>query len=332
MPTPNKIIISRTDSIGDVMLTLPLTGILKQYFPKIPIVFLAKTYTLPVLKCCQHIDEIADWSLVENKSFAEQVKFLKSFKADTIVHVFPSKQIAKAAKVAEIKWRIGTGRRAYNLFNCNLKTWFTRKNSNLHEAQLNVKMLQKLGLEKVYALLELSKFSEFKNIYTLPDWIKIDPLKKNIILHPKSKGSAAEWGIPNFNKLIELLAKENVKVFVTGTAAEEEIIAGQLNLDYSEVSNLLGKLSLQDLIALIDATDTIVAASTGPLHIAAALGKTAIGIYSNRRPIHPGRWAPMGENATFVNFTGTRGEIVKNTDDEVEKITPREIFNKILEG
>ena len=68
MIQPNTIIISRTDSIGDVMLTLPITGILKKNFPEIKIIFLAKSYTLPVLRCCSHIDEIANWSDFENKS------------------------------------------------------------------------------------------------------------------------------------------------------------------------------------------------------------------------------------------------------------------------
>jgi ADP-heptose:LPS heptosyltransferase len=41
----------------------------------------------------------------------------------------------------------------------------------------------------------------------------------------------------------------------------------------------------------------LVAASTGPLHLAAALGIYALGIYPPIRPMHPGRWAPVGEKA-----------------------------------
>jgi ADP-heptose:LPS heptosyltransferase len=40
-----------------------------------------------------------------------------------------------------------------------------------------------------------------------------------------------------------------------------------------------------------------VAASTGPLHLAAALGVRTIGLYSMRRPIFPARWAPIGPRA-----------------------------------
>ena len=44
----------------------------------------------------------------------------------------------------------------------------------------------------------------------------------------------------------------------------------------------------------------LVAASTGPLHIAAALGKKAIGLYAPMRPIHPARWKPIGSNAQYL--------------------------------
>jgi ADP-heptose:LPS heptosyltransferase len=59
-------------------------------------------------------------------------------------------------------------------------------------------------------------------------------------------------------------------------------------------------MSLNQLIAFIDYSDALVAASTGPLHIAAALGKVAIGIYPPIKPMHPGRWAPVGKKATYL--------------------------------
>ena len=65
---------------------------------------------------------------------------------------------------------------------------------------------------------------------------------------------------------------------------------------------MIGKLSLDELIAFILACDGLVAASTGPLHIAAALGKRAIGLFSARKPIHPGRWAPLGIQSESLVF------------------------------
>ena len=45
---------------------------------------------------------------------------------------------------------------------------------------------------------------------------------------------------------------------------------------------------------------SVVAPSTGVLHLAAALGVPAIGIYSPLKVEHPRRWAPRGPRATFL--------------------------------
>ena len=37
-----------------------------------------------------------------------------------------------------------------------------------------------------------------------------------------------------------------------------------------------------------------------PLHIASALGRKVIGLYSPAQPIHPGRWMPVGSQANFI--------------------------------
>ena len=59
---PKKIVISRTDSIGDVVLTLPLAGILRERFPTAKIIFLGNTYTKPIIQCCEDVDEIWEWA------------------------------------------------------------------------------------------------------------------------------------------------------------------------------------------------------------------------------------------------------------------------------
>jgi ADP-heptose:LPS heptosyltransferase len=88
-------------------------------------------------------------------------------------------------------------------------------------------------------------------------------------------------------------------VFVTGTK-EEETQINEFLARHPEAVNLCGKLSLKELAAFISESYALVAASTGPLHIAAALGIKAIGLFAPMRPIHPGRWAPLGKQAEFV--------------------------------
>ncbi len=291
-------VLSRTDSIGDVVLTLPLAGILKQHFPDCHITFLGMQYTKAIVSCSQYIDDFVDWHELSKLSENEQIDRLRKLRIDVFIHVFPKKEIARLAKKAGIPQRIGTTNRLYHWFTCNKLVRFSRKKSDLHEAQLNIKLLKPLGIQTHYSLDELAGFYGLSPQGKLPHEIQqlIDSEKINVVLHPKSKGSAREWGLDNFEQLITLLPQDKFNVFVSGTEAEGVLFRDQLIRHNPFVHDISGKLSLDELIVFISKIDALIACSTGPLHIAAALGKTAVGIYPVQRPMHPGRWAPVGKN------------------------------------
>jgi heptosyltransferase III len=300
--SPKTIVISRTDSIGDVILTLPLAGILKEKYPDSKIIFLGNSYTESIVRVSVYIDEFINWD--ELKNDARAIETLKEYKADFFIHVFPNKKIAYLVSKAKIPNRIGTAGRAYHFFTCNKKVYFSRKKSNLHESQLNLKLLAPLGIKNNIPLAKLETYYGFTKTKKIPVWLsdEVSKSKVNIILHPKSKGSALEWGLKNFSRLINQLPEDEFKIFITGTKDEGKLIGESLPFEKKNVISLIGKLSLDELIAFILACDGLVAASTGPLHIAAALGKRAIGLFSARKPIHPGRWAPLGIQSESLVF------------------------------
>ena len=296
-----RIIISRTDSIGDVVLTLPICGILKKEIPGIEIFFLGKNYVKAVVESSENVDLFVSYDELSNISDNLVINKFKELNADAIIHVFPNKRIANLAKKAKISFRIGTSHRLFHLFTCNEKVKFSRRKSNLHEAQLNTKLLSPLGINKNYNLEELSDFYGLTKIPELkPELSKlIDKTKFNLVLHPKSKGSAREWGLENFDKLINLLDAKDFNIFITGTDFEGKLIHTLLEKNKQRVIDLTGKMSLTDLVAFINNSDGLLAASTGPLHIAASVGINAIGIYAPMIPIHPGRWSPVGKKADY---------------------------------
>lgn len=332
--SPKRIIISRTDSIGDVILTLPLAGILKKHFPDLHITFLGNSYTRDVINCCAFVDEFMDWNDLNKLSENEAIELIKSKKADAIIHVFPRKEIATLAKKAGIKYRIGTTNRLYHWFTCNKLTKLSRKKSDLHEAQLNIKLLKAFGINKTVSLKEISEYYGFKAKATLTKNIEtlIDNQKFNLILHPKSKGSAREWGLDNFAKLIEMLPSDKYRIFITGTEAEADLMKAEILDKYMNIIDLTGKLNLAEFISFISGCDGLIAASTGPLHIAAALDKIAIGIYPPIKPMHPGRWKPIGKYATYLVSEIYCEDCRKTNDCKcMREISPEMVFSKLEE-
>jgi ADP-heptose:LPS heptosyltransferase len=290
------------DSIGDVMLTLPICGVLKKHFPEIKITFLGRSYTEAIIKSCSHVDQFINWDSLSKENSETQISQFKAIGADTIIHVFPDKDVVTLAKKAGIPNRIATGRRWHTLMNCNHPVFFTRKNSDLHESQLNIKLLQPLGITDIPTLAEMPNLYGFHANGTVPEKLLsiLNNGKKNIILHPLSKGSAVNWSMSKFQELANTLEENKFNVFVSGTQAEGDKIRTSFSFEKSNVHDITGMLNLNEFIAFISRCDALVAASTGPLHIASALGLKAIGLYSPKRPIHPGRWAPIGKNAEYI--------------------------------
>jgi ADP-heptose:LPS heptosyltransferase len=89
-------------------------------------------------------------------------------------------------------------------------------------------------------------------------------------------------------------------VLVSGTANEQALMQGWLQQHQAYITDITGKLTLPEFVSFIGACEGLVAASTGPLHIAAALGIHALGLFPPMKPIHPGRWAPIGAKAEFL--------------------------------
>jgi ADP-heptose:LPS heptosyltransferase len=330
-----RIIISRTDNIGDVVLALPMAGAIKKAIPGVYIMFLGKPYTRDVIKMSQNVDEFVDWEEIKSQNKKEQILSFKKLKADYIVHAFPVKQIARLAKISGIPKRIGATGRFYHWYTCNKLIALTRRRSNLHEAQLNLKLLKPFGITETYSLKEIIGNYQFEAPDVLPGEFRklIDKEKFNLVLHPKSKGSAREWGMENYSGLISILPPESFKIFISGTKDDSEIIQKEIVSRHPSVTDLSGKLSITEFISFIAAADGMVACSTGPLHIAAALNKFAIGIYPPIKPMHPGRWAPLGNHASYLVSENKCSKCRKSLHCEcIENITPEMVKQRLLEA
>ena len=295
MDLKGTLILSRPDNLGDAVLTLPMAGAIKGRSPGTRIIALVKRYTEPLWRNCEHVD--ATIALEDLQAAGRNAPaLLKKAGADAIVHVFPQREVAGWAKQAGIPLRIGTSHRLWHLYTCNKLVHFSRKNSDLHEAQMNFELLAPFGmrvpgLQTLPPLMGLHLPEPEVSVRTL---LKQDRI--NVVLHPL-KVTGAAWGLPNFGALMRSLDPARYHVLLTGTQAEAEVYRHVLPMELPHVTDTGGTLSLEQLMALIGQADALVAASTGPLHIAAAAGIRTIGLFNMRRPLHPGRWAPLGRDA-----------------------------------
>jgi ADP-heptose:LPS heptosyltransferase len=88
------------------------------------------------------------------------------------------------------------------------------------------------------------------------------------------------WQIDSFVSLADsLLINPDIQIVLLGTGAERELSAAFQSRVSRPVIDLVGKTQMHDLPGLLKSCDLLVSNDTGTIHIAAAVGTRALGIY-----------------------------------------------------
>ena len=299
-------LISRPDAIGDVVLTLPMAGWLKHKRPGCRVVFLGRAYTAAVVTACEHVDEFVDADELRALPPNEQVQRIKNLRLDAWIHALPDRSLAWLARRAEVPVRVGTTRRWWHWLTCNHRVSLSRKNSGLHEAELNLRLLAGVGIHVFPPLTRIPAFYGLTRIAPLTAAVRRllgpppAPGCLQVILHPKSRGSGREWPLTHYTALARALHGAGHRVLLSGSEAEAELLTDFRRENAAVLTDLTGRITLAELLGVIQATDALVASGTGPLHLAAALGRRAVGLFPPLRPIHPGRWGALGTRAVSL--------------------------------
>jgi len=295
---PRNILIVRTDRIGDVVLSLPLARIIKQHYPNAKVTFLVRAYTKALVENNHFIDEVIILKEESSKILiTKNVEQLKQKNFDTAIVVYPTFKIALIIFLSGIKYRVGSGYRLYS-FLFNRKVYEHRKDAVKHELEYNLSLLSQLGINHIGGTnnvsfdLDVNK-SSLNKVESLLSSLGINNEEKFVIVHPGSGGSAVDLPLEKFVELVKMLTDKKIKVVLTGSENEKEICN---KLVLNELTfNLAGRLNLEELIALISKSSLLVANSTGPIHIAAALGKYTFGFYPKVKVCSAKRWGPYTE-------------------------------------
>jgi heptosyltransferase-3 len=328
-----KILVIRTDRLGDVLLTLPLVEQLKNKFPESIIHFLCQSYTAELLQYYHTIDNIIIYKPEEEhsgiKGVIRMANLLRAGEYDLVIHALPRFELALAAYLAGIKYRLGTAFRWFS-FLFNLRHYEHRKKNIYHEADCNLRLLQKIGIP-------FQKNADFKYFFkfTREDHTHVSAIlrerkldsQKFIIVHPGSGGSALNWPVEHYWSLIDLMnQKSEFQVVLTGTENERNEFLQKRIDNNGQYIDLYGQFSLAQLAVFVSQAALFISNSTGPLHLAVTMGTPVLGFYPELLAMNPTRWGPyQRENLQSL----TPKDIHSDYTDQMEKITPEIVVERI---
>ncbi|GBD88150.1 ADP-heptose--LPS heptosyltransferase 2 [bacterium BMS3Abin03] len=292
-----RLLLSRIDRIGDVILSTAIPREVKKKLPGSFIAVLVKKYTKDIYLNNPYIDEIIVFDEAEKSQdkFWSIVSKIRKYKFTHAFMLLPNERLNWILFFSGIPKRIGVGRKLYQFL--TFTKFVDRKKyiSLRHEADYCMDMVRKIGIEpesiepEIFLSNEEKIFIEGKRNEYLKDHNFI------VGINVTSGNSAPNLPAAEYKKITEKLAADkNIKVVITDNKPPKEL----LNLEKVEYPNL--NSPLRKSILNIAAIDILISASTGPMHIAAALKVKTLSLFCPLTACSPKLWGPLGNESTIL--------------------------------
>ena len=209
--------------------------------------------------------------------------------------LLPNEKINYILFFAGIRKRIGVGTKLYQVIT-GVKGVGRNKYVPLrHEADYSMDLARAIGVKTNNLETEIY-LSEQEKGKVLDIRTKLLNKKKYLIgIHSTSGNSAPNWKPEVYNNLIcNLQNREDVKVVVTDFDVPNAI---KVNCDIDSINE--GN-NLRETIINLAALDLLSSASTGPMHIAAALKVKTVSLFCPLTACSPKLWGPMGNENKVI--------------------------------
>lgn len=299
-----KIIISRTDKIGDLVLSIPSFYMVRKIFPDAEITVLVRKYNYEIVKNLPYIDRVVK---IDDYRQAELLEKISYFNADIFIALYVDKFIAKLAKASKAKLRIGPLSKLYSFFTFNRGIFQRRSKSIKHEAEYNLDLIRTLDNKKFDENYEINTeiILEDKHRLAADTFFREKHIKsKSLVVNPFMGGSAKNIKDEEYGRLLQKVKDEHpeVDIIITAHISEEERGENLLKeIDRDGVYLYANGGELLNIAAIIEKGSVYFGGSTGPTHIAASLKKPMVALYPNKPTQSPKRWGIFGnEDVTYI--------------------------------
>lgn len=293
MKNPRRVLVVRPDRIGDVVLTAPAIDALRHAWPRARVDLLLAPRVAPLGEALD-----VDATVVDPGGLFALAGRLRDGGYDLAVFPYGDARVAAAAALAGIPRRVGNGLRPYSLMLTD-RVRLHRSRPPLHEVDYCLRLLAPLGIDpawegppRVTPPLEARAWArDFERELGLEaPWV---------LLHPGGGGSAGRPDPETFGRFAAATAAATgASVVLTAGPGEEALAARAAATSGGRV--LPPVPDLLRLAALLERSQVVLAGSTGPLHLAAAVGAAVVGLYPHKASQAIRRWGPQGPAATAL--------------------------------
>jgi len=361
-----SILLIKPSALGDIVMALPALSSLRRSFPQARISWLVRPEFAPILEGHPHLDEIIPFdrkflgkawhNRAAFKALLSLIRRLRSGRFDAVL------DLQGLFRTASLAWLSGCKRRFGPVWRHELAHWFYTTEIPprlewVHVVDYYRKLLdamgaRDLGVEFVLpekppaaaSARDLLQRSLKCAVSSVKSQARTDTAASGAsdlqlqtsnfkppyaVIIPGSAQVSKCWPADRFAALADRLATEHrLLVVATGSKSESLMIEQIQSLAKHPIANLAGRTSLPELVEVLRGARLVVSNDTGPGHIAAALGRPLVMMFSWSNPLRVG---PYGRPESIVaRDTATRGLAIRSNNPlhAIRHITFDEVYSK----
>ena len=309
MIVPEKILIIRLSSIGDIVLATPLVRVLRASFPSSHIDFVLRKEYAELIRYNKNLDSIVEFDAKTGFYGLRRLKNqLRAEHYDLVVDIHNSLRSRYLRILIGVKNIVVVNKRIF------ARTMLVKFKKNYYReivsiADRYIETVSKFGVRNDHAGLELHVPDEIKlKIYKRMSALGIDRNKKIIGFCPSAKHATKCWPQERFTELgVRLSNESGTKILLFGGSADKErccTIANAINerTGKSSAVDLSGELSLLETAVAMETCALIVTNDSGLMHIASAMKKKVVAIFGST--VREFGFFPVGTESVIVERIG----------------------------
>ncbi|MFH1414094.1 MAG: lipopolysaccharide heptosyltransferase II [Candidatus Omnitrophota bacterium] len=301
-----RILITRTDRVGDVLLSTPVIKALRDRYPDAFIAMIVKPYARDIVADNPYLDQV----IVYDKSGKEKswfgsymfVRKLRKKKFDLAIILHPTNRMHLISFLAGIPRRVGYNRKLGGLLTDAIK--HAKQLGEKHELEYSLDLLRILNIEPKERNLFMPLRGE-SEIWA-DGLLEKEGIKKShrlLAINPGASCPSKIWPDQRFAELANrLIEKYGFRVIVISGPKDITLVEKVVKGMGHPVVNLAGRTSLSQLASIVRRCELLISNDSGPVHIATALGVPVISIFGrNQQGLSPKRWGPLGKRDRILH-------------------------------
>lgn len=307
----DKVLVVQTSKLGDMVCTTPVFQAIKEKYPYARVYVLGNPVNQELLEGLEFIDEYIPFT----SNDAELIKIIRDKHFDAGLLVTPNAKILASLYLAGIPLiiapQVQNGYSPYETLSYKIMSRFIIRMPHVmgnYAPREYLRLLEPLGIFSTDTKKYLD-YSTNAKIF-IEDFMKKESMRGAsdfiIVISPSAGNRVKLWPAERFAQVADYLyAQYHATILIIGSAGDRDIVSSMLwSLDQkTKVIDTTGRLTLDQLKALIAKSNMLIAVDSGPIYIAEAFEVPTIDIIG---PINELEQPPISNTHRIVKWDGRK--------------------------